>query len=135
MCAKQTRPTARFSQAATAAAAAESAYIRSAAQVECNSVIYENAYEVATGKHRTYSYSDPCPRNPLSVNEIRIREAAMASVVLYAANMQALAGVDTKSLDDSSKALAQNINTASKSGGFLAAAATQLPAAALVFKP
>jgi hypothetical protein len=127
-----TVPVSRFAEAANTAALTENDFIRASQRKECEAEIYKNAFNFAISKKPNYTFSKPCPNIAVSIQEERLREAVMASIVLYANNLQALAGTDTKKLDENSQTLASNLDSASKAGGFLTSATNGLGASATV---
>lgn len=110
-------PVSRFSEAAHAAAAAETSFQNAAIKIDCEDQFYSAAGDYVHGQSPNFDISGSCSPRSITPAQIQTRQALLDAIVLYSDKLLALASAgDDKQLGTNATTLAQRLNALAASG-------------------
>jgi hypothetical protein len=100
----------KFDQGVHSASTAQMSFFRAVQVADCTNQFYTHTYDWAMGKGN-FDLTGVCQPEVLTDDQIRIRQALMDALTLYADNMVTLASSDdNKTLDSNSQKLSGTLN-------------------------
>ncbi len=108
-----------FDQGVHSTGFAQMNFFREVQVADCTNQFYTQAFRWASGKENNFDLGGVCTPTILTDDQLKIRQALMDALVLYADNMAALAtSDDNKKLDANSQKLAGALNSMATAHGF-----------------
>jgi hypothetical protein len=109
----------KFDQGVHSTSTAQMNFFRAVQVADCTNQFYKQAFSYATGKKDNFDLTGVCTPTILTDDQIKIRQALMDAITLYADKMATLAtSDDNKMLDSNSQNLAGTLNSMAKTHGF-----------------
>jgi hypothetical protein len=109
----------KFDQGVHSASAAQMNFFRAVQVADCTNQFYTQTYNWAIHKNNNFDLSGICKPEILSDDQIKIRQALMDAITLYADKMAMLAtSDDNKTLDSNSQNIASTLDSVAKAHGF-----------------
>jgi hypothetical protein len=109
----------KFDQSTHSVATAQTTFFEAVQAADCDSQFYDAAYSYAQNKAPGIDLRSNCSPRGLTDAQLKIRQTLLASITLYADQLQALAAAgDSKQLSTNEQSLASNINSFAQNQGF-----------------
>jgi len=115
-------PIVKFDESVHSLAMTQMGFFHAVQSADCNQQFYTKAYEYALHDKGSFDLAGACQPAILDDEQLRLRQALMDSIVLYADKMTALAvNDDNKALNANSEKLAGRLAAVAHQGGFASA--------------